>query len=75
MCPGAWSTGVGSALMGAALDHLRAQGFRQVTLWVLEGNGRGRTFYERWGFTDDGSRHVEEIGAPVTELRYSRALP
>ena len=72
--PGAWSTGVGSALMRAGLERLRAGGFTTVTLWVLEDNERARQFYEGWRFRADGSRHVAHLGAPVGEVRYARAL-
>ncbi|HMC72191.1 MAG TPA: GNAT family N-acetyltransferase, partial [Mycobacteriales bacterium] len=73
--PPAWSTGVGAALMHAALEHLLRHGAGAVTLWVLEGNARARAFYERWGFRPDGSRQVVELGQPVPEVRYYRQLP
>lgn len=72
--PADWSTGVGAALMRAALDHLTGSGFTAVTLWVLEDNARARRFYERWRFCADGARQVVELGAPVAEVRYSLAL-
>lgn len=68
--PTAWSTGVGAALMTAALDHLGRAGFAAVTLWVLERNDRARAFYERWGFRTDGGRQVLDRGAEVVEVRY-----
>lgn len=68
--PDAWSTGVGAALMDSCLDHLRCAGFARVALWVLERNGRARRFYERWGLTTDGARRLEDLGAPVAEVRY-----
>lgn len=69
--PDAWSTGVGAALMRAALDHLRGCGFVGATLWVLEDNARARRFYERWGFRPDGGRQVVPLGADVAEVRYA----
>ena len=72
--PPAWSTGVGAALMRAALDHLVRHGARAVTLWVLEGNARARAFYERWGFRPDGQRQIVELGQAVPEVRYYRQL-
>jgi GNAT superfamily N-acetyltransferase len=68
--PEVWSTGVGSALMRTSLEQLAAVGFRAVTLWVLEGNTRARTFYERWGFRTDGARQVIDLGQAVPEIRY-----
>ena len=72
--PTAWSSGVGSALMRAALDHLLAHGACGVALWVLEGNARARAFYERWQFRPDGGHQVVELGSPVPEIRYYRQL-
>jgi GNAT superfamily N-acetyltransferase len=69
--PEAWSSGVGAALMRTSLARLRAAGFARATLWVLERNSRARVFYERWGFTADGTRRVEDLGAPVGEVRYA----
>jgi RimJ/RimL family protein N-acetyltransferase len=43
---------------------------------VLESNARARRFYDRAGWTADGSAKQEEIaGSPVTEVRYRRPLP
>jgi GNAT superfamily N-acetyltransferase len=73
--PDAWGTGVGRGLMTAALDLLRDAGFTEVTLWVLDSNDRARRFYERAGFTADGATKDDEVGgAPITEVRYRRAL-
>ena len=72
--PAAWSTGVGTALMRASLEHLRGAGFTAVTLWVLEDNLRARAFYERWAFRPDGARQVAQLGAPIGEVRYARSL-
>lgn len=72
--PPAWSSGVGAALMRAALDHLRTHGARAVALWVLEGNERARAFYERWQFRPDGGRQIVELGRSVPEVRYYRQL-
>ena len=60
-------TGVGRALMTAALDDLRARRFAEVTLWVLAGNQRARRFYERAGLTFEGSIVQTTRGAIVTE--------
>src|ERR1700690_2851218 len=54
--PGHLRTGLGSALLRAALDRLRAAGLHDVVLWVLAANHGARAFYERFGFGDDGGR-------------------
>jgi len=71
--PAAWRCGAGSALLDAALDALRADGWAGVTLWVLERNARGRAFYERMGFVPDSARQ-ELPGLGVMEIRLSLAL-
>jgi GNAT superfamily N-acetyltransferase len=71
----AWGSGVGSALMAAGIDALRESGYREVILWVLEDNPRARRFYEREGWTLDGSHKEDQfLGVPVTEVRYRRGL-
>jgi RimJ/RimL family protein N-acetyltransferase len=61
--------------MRATLDVLGEIGFREVTLWVLEGNDRARRFYERWRFEPDGSTKTDErFGFPISEIRYRRSL-
>jgi RimJ/RimL family protein N-acetyltransferase len=69
--PEAWGTGVGRALMRAGIDELRAMGFTEAMLWVLEGNDRARRFYERAGWRLDGATKVETWrGAICNEVRY-----
>lgn len=72
--PAHWDTGVGHALLDAALDALRRAGFTAATLWVLEANDRARRFYARNGFTPDGHRRTVDLGAALPEVRYARAL-
>lgn len=55
-----WSRGVGHALMLAAEQSLRASGYRRAHLWVLEGNDRAASFYERHGWHEDGGVLVDE---------------
>jgi GNAT superfamily N-acetyltransferase len=64
--------GIGSALLGAALDRLHAGGRHDVVVWALEDNRRGRTFYERFGFRADGGRAMFQ-GAPEIRMRASLA--
>lgn len=74
--PRAWRKGYGSALAEAAMEVLKDQGFSEVTLWVLEGNERGRAFYAALGFEPDGAQKVEvrEDGVELHEVRYHRLL-
>ncbi len=70
-------TGVGRALMRAALGDLVARGCTEATLWVLATNTLGRSFYERGGWRPDGlvREEPEEDGPLLVELRYRRPLP
>ena len=38
-----------------AEERLRAAGFTRAHLWVLEGNDRAASFYERHGWREDGA--------------------
>ncbi|MFF0749210.1 GNAT family N-acetyltransferase [Streptomyces sp. NPDC004267] len=70
--PEVWGRGVGRALLGATVAAMGAAGFREAALWVLEGNGRARAFYEAAGWLPDGMSAVEETGGlPLRELRYT----
>jgi ribosomal protein S18 acetylase RimI-like enzyme len=67
--------GVGRALLARAVEELRARGFAEAVLWVLEENARARSFYERAGWSFDGTRKdYERDGAARHELRYRRTL-
>ncbi len=69
VAPEHWNEGVGSALMDDALRRLSVGGAAHATLWVLEDNARGRHFYERCGWSADGSRRpIELLGGVVTAM-------
>jgi ribosomal protein S18 acetylase RimI-like enzyme len=62
--------GIGSALLRAALEAVRANGAGAVTLRVLEANEPARAFYDRFGFAADGDRELDErTGEPVISMR------
>lgn len=67
-------TGVGRLLIAAARERLRAVS-TQAALWVLDGNIRARRFYDRDGWSADGTRRARTYGdAPLHEVRYRRPL-
>lgn len=70
--PDAWDKGLGRGLLAHALASLRAQGFRETSLWVLSGNARGVRFYSAAGFRPvPGSRkHFTLGGTEVEETRF-----
>lgn len=74
--PSVWGRGIGHGLLTAATDRLGSLGFARVTLWVIHGNTRARTLYERFGFAADGAERTtsELIGTPLREVRYSLPL-
>jgi GNAT superfamily N-acetyltransferase len=73
--PVRYQGGVGRALMAEAGERLRAQGFAEAVLWVLDGNDRAARFYEREGWTPDGARRFEDpYDIPSHVSRFRRAL-
>jgi ribosomal protein S18 acetylase RimI-like enzyme len=74
--PEKWQKGIGRALLSASFDHIRKCAFDQVTLWVLEANQRARSFYESFGFTQDGAIKDDDHwkSFAVREVRYRRNL-
>lgn len=67
--------GIGRALFAHAVEDLRARGYQQAILWVLETNTRARRFYEAAGWRPDGGRKTEERpGAVLHEIRYRLTL-
>ena len=51
--------GAGAALMRAAEDWARAQGYPKLTLNVFEGNQRARQVYEHFGYQVETVRYVK----------------
>ena len=70
--PAKWGKGIGRALLSASLDQVRKREFHQVTLWVLEANQRARSFYESFGFIQDGAIKDDDHWKTfaVREVRY-----
>jgi GNAT superfamily N-acetyltransferase len=73
--PDYWGSGLGRALIAAAEERLRAAGFTETMLWVLEDNPRARRFYEASGWTHDGgTKRDTHLDTEVTEVRYRKQL-
>jgi GNAT superfamily N-acetyltransferase len=67
--------GVGRLLMAEARRRLADAGFTEALLWVLDGNDRAASFYEREGWRPDGARRVEHPYDIVSNVsRYRRRL-
>lgn len=74
--PPHWDKGIGRSLWLACLADLVEAGFDRVTLWVLENNCRGISFYESAGFSAEPDR-IQEVaigGVALRELRYVRPV-
>lgn len=73
--PDFWGGGVAQALMAEIVVRLGERPEPSAALWVLDGNVRGRRFYEKEGWSADGGEQRATIGArEVIELRYVRPL-
>lgn len=69
--------GVGSVLMAAILEQMRAAGVKDANLWAFEGNQRARRFYEGSGWTPTGAKKdmpLLETDATVLAVEYGRSL-
>ena len=64
--PDSWGTGLGSAMLEAALNQI---GEGTVFLWAFKENKRARRFYEKHGFRWDGTERVSEFDGAM-EVRY-----
>jgi ribosomal protein S18 acetylase RimI-like enzyme len=73
VAPGAWSTGVGTALWQAASRRLLELDHSTISLWVIVGNERAIRFYVSAGFrAEPNSEKTIEIGG--SELREVRLV-
>ncbi|MGC4093276.1 MAG: GNAT family N-acetyltransferase [Polyangiaceae bacterium] len=67
--------GVGSALLEAAIEQASHRTFRQISLWVLDGNLGAQAFYRAHGFEPDGAAKTEQLpGFSIRELRFLRGI-
>jgi GNAT superfamily N-acetyltransferase len=73
--PDALGMGIGRQLFEEAIGKLREGGFARATLWVLEANARARRFYEKAGWSWDGTvsgHQFECANEPI--VRYAADL-
>ncbi|MFF7649090.1 GNAT family N-acetyltransferase [Streptomyces sp. NPDC007983] len=67
--PDFWGRGAGGALHDAFTEHLMAGGFRGGVLEAWEANARGRRFYVRRGWREDGERRGGPRGVDYVRMR------
>ncbi|MGH3205069.1 MAG: GNAT family N-acetyltransferase [Streptosporangiaceae bacterium] len=66
--------GHGGRLMHAAADTLASDGFRTVSIWVLEADASLRGFLESAGWAADGARGELDVGVSVPVVRLHTAI-
>lgn len=70
-----WDKGIGKELHDVLLEEAQKRGFDEATLWVMESNDRTRRWYERQGWTLDGSQKTVELWeTEISEIRYRKAI-
>ena len=69
-----WDKGYGREMMDFSIAELMRRGHNEAYLWVLEENARARQFYEKCGFSFDGTKKEINIDRPLIEMRYVRLL-
>jgi GNAT superfamily N-acetyltransferase len=69
--PESWGSGVARELHDAALAELA--GCREIKLWTLEENHRGRRFYEKNGWRLNGETRVVPFPPHPLDVGYSYA--
>jgi ribosomal protein S18 acetylase RimI-like enzyme len=76
VAPEWWAKGVGRSLCVQAEEHLSAERFLSVTLWVLEDNERAVKFYLSNGFALDigATKQIELGGKTLSEARFRKPL-
>jgi RimJ/RimL family protein N-acetyltransferase len=74
--PDAWGSGGAGDLIRHVDDRLRAEGFAETVLWVLEDNPRARAFYEKHGWrpTGIGGEFDAYCEVQVPEIEYRKEL-
>ena len=56
--PGYLRMGIGSEMLRFFEQKGREKGCPEYAVWVLEGNGMGRSFYEKHGYRPDGKEKI-----------------
>ena len=70
--PAAQGAGLGTTLHDLASRRAARAGFPEAVLWVFEGNGHARGFFERRGWAPDGARGDGRRGARAALPEESR---
>ena len=68
-----WGTGLAAALLRAAEEAARENGFTELRLFVAEGQARARRFYEREGWRAVTEPYYDRVPG-LSMVEYRRAL-
>jgi ribosomal protein S18 acetylase RimI-like enzyme len=74
VAPEFWGRGAGTALVNRVETLLRERECRRMTLWVLEVSDNARGFYQKRGFSLDGTVKHCQPWSTLKELRYQKSL-
>lgn len=75
LLPEFWRKGLGNKLCRTIFESIISLGFKEITLWVLEGNIQASKFYESLGFQKTGDIQIVHVGSEsLKELRYKKIL-
>jgi GNAT superfamily N-acetyltransferase len=74
VAPDRTGQGHGGRLMHAVADTLVGDGFRTVSIWVLEADVAVRRFLESAGWGTDGARGELDVGVSVPVVRLHTAI-
>ncbi|MFD1504303.1 GNAT family N-acetyltransferase [Georgenia yuyongxinii] len=69
-----WGTGIARTAHDAVLNRMRSRGIQRAWLTVFTGNGRGRRFYEKLGWSPTGDRTHSSFPPYPELLRYERLV-
>lgn len=64
----------GRRLLEASYVAMRGMGYSIAIAWMWASATEVRRYLERHGFRADGERHGNELGQPLHEIRFRRAL-
>ena len=68
--PDFWRQGIGTMLIKHAARTLKEQKHGAICLWVLDGNARAKSFYEKMGGQKIGNKMIEIGPSKLKEVCY-----
>lgn len=68
--PSHWRRGIGGKLLKSAAGAIKEQKLNGLCLWVLEGNARGKSFYEKMGGQRIGKKMIRIGPNELKEICY-----